>query len=476
MPAITLSSDQLDALDRMRSGCILKGDTGSGKSLTGVAFYYKYCGGEVNTGKFVPMKTPLDLYIITTARKRDLLEWEKELGYFLLSTDPSLCYYKIKVVVDSWQNIDKYADTENSFFIFDEQRLVGYGAWAHAFLKIAAHNKWIMLTATPGDRWEDYMTVFIANGFYKHKTDFIRQHVVYTHFTKWPQVSGYMNEGRLIKLRNLITVELGYDKHTIQHHEDVFCDFDSMTYEFVTKNRWNVFKEQPITNASEYCAVLRQIVNSSPDRQWKLLDIVKEKKKVIIFYNYDYELEILRNLFKDHYPMTEWNGHKHQPLLDTDHWVYLVQYTAGAEAWNCITTDTIVFFSQAYSYKQMKQAAGRIDRRNTPYVDLFYYHMKSKSKIDSAISKTLKRKKKFSEKGFAPFFDEASSKTPTHRQLDIFETSGVDAGKTLGDEVQTISSGKKYPCKIEDYVDIYNSWEDPNPPQGFYDSIGRVTR
>lgn len=465
MPAITLSSDQLEALGRMKSGCILKGGTGSGKSLTGIAFYYVYHGGEVNKGhEFKPMKNPRDLYIITTAKKRDDHEWDGELGYFLLCTDPKLCHYNIKVVVDSWQNIDKYSDVENAFFIFDEQRLVGYGVWAHAFFRIARNNKWILLTATPGDRWEDYMTVFIANGFYKNKTDFTRQHLIYNNFTKFPQIRGYMNEGKLIKLRDLITVELKYEKHTIQHHQDILCDYDHYTYDYVVKNRWNTFKEQPIMNASEYCSVLRQIVNTSPDRQNKLLDIVLTRKKVIIFYSYDYELELLRNLFNNRYPYTEWNGHKHQPLLDTDKWVYLVQYSAGSEAWNCISTDTIIFYSQAYSYKTMVQAAGRIDRRNTPYVDLYYYHLKSNSKIDLAISKILKRKKKFSEKGFAPFFDDKDKeKKMPARQLDIFTTS-FDNDPEWNDSQQSQGDGciKRYPCKIEDYADIYNNWEDPN--------------
>lgn len=445
MPVINLSVDQENALHKMKCGCILHGGTGSGKSRTGLAYYYTRYGGEVNTDHYVRMNYPADLYIITTARKRDTLEWEKELGYFYLSTHPEACMYKsLKIVVDSWNNIGKYITTQGAFFIFDEQRVVGYGKWVKSFLRIAAHNAWILLTATPGDTWMDYIPVFIANGFFKNKTDFIRRHVVYSRFTNFPKIDKYIDEGRLIKMRNFITVELEYNKHTVGHNFDVVCSYDESAYNQVVRTKWNPFLNKPIENAGEYCLVLRRIVNSSIDRQQKLIDIVAKHKKVIVFYSYDYELEILRKLFDGHYPFTEWNGHKHQDLLDQDRWVYLVQYAAGSEAWNCITTDTIVFFSQSYSYKMMVQAAGRIDRRNTPYTDLYYYHFKSNSKIDAAINRTLKRKKTFSEKGFAPKFEKLE---------DNMKDKKKEESKYVGNVP-----------RIQDYCEIYCNWLDPESP------------
>lgn len=134
------------------------------------------------------------------------------------------------------------------------------------------------------------------------------------------------------------------------------------------------------------------------------MEIVEKHPRVIIFYNFDYELDILKGLFhgfeSENFAVAEWNGHAHQPIPDTDSWVYFVQYTAGCEGWNCIRTDTIVFYSQNYSYKVMEQASGRIDRLNTPFTDLYYYHLKSGSGIDLAISKALKEKKNFNEGRF----------------------------------------------------------------------------
>lgn len=392
---------QLEAVKKMKNGCILVGGVGSGKSRTSLAYYFIHEGGSIDPYKPMPPK-PRDLYIITTARKRDTLEWEEELAHFLLSTDPNKNILNgNKIVVDSWNNIQKYKDVVGAFFIFDEQRVVGYGAWVKAFLKIAKFNRWILLSATPGDTWSDYIPVFIANGFYKNKTEFTREHIVYSHFTKFPKIDRYVNTGKLIRLRNQILVDMDFKRETIAHHEDVYVKYDISKYKDAGRLRWDPFKDEPITNASDLCSVWRKIVNTDESRQIALLEIFEKHPRIIVFYNFNYELEILKGLYYgDNVDIAEWNGHVHQPVPDSEQWVYLVQYNAGAEGWNCIRTDTIVFYSQNYSYKVMHQSAGRIDRLNTPYKDLYYYHLKSRSGIDLAISKALAAKKNFNESKF----------------------------------------------------------------------------
>ena len=400
MAKIQLYEHQLAALNKMSNGCILCGDVGTGKSITAIAYYYTLQGGKVNTPKYVWMKKqPKDLYIITTARKRDTFEWEGELGRFLLSTNPDANAYKNNVIVDSWNNIGKYTNVTDAFFIFDEQRVVGSGAWVKAFYKIAKGNQWILLTATPGDTWIDYIPVFVANGFYKNKTQFINEHVVYTWRNKnFPQIDRYMNIGRLTRLREKILVDMEFERHTIRHVEDVFTSYDISAYKDAGRNRWDPFKDEPITNASGLCYVWRRVVNSAESRQVALLEIFEDHPRMIVFYNFDYELDILKGLYYgNNVEVAEWNGHKHQPVPSSESWVYLVQYTSGCEGWNCIVTDTIVFYSQNYSYKVMAQAMGRIDRLNTPYRDLYYFNLKSRSGIDLAISRALKAKKNFNE-------------------------------------------------------------------------------
>lgn len=403
MSWLNLRNYQLDAIENLENGKILCGGVGSGKSRTSIGYYYKEQDGDLYSSEYVPMNDPpQDLYIITTARKRDTKEWEGELTPFLLSTNPEINLYNNKVVVDSWNNIAKYKEVKNAFFIFDEQRVVGSGAWVKAFLKIAKANNWILLSATPGDTWMDYVPVFIANGFFKNKTDFTSNHVIYSRVvTNFPKIDGYYNTGRLIRLRNKILVDMDFKRKTIAKHEDVFVDYDILTYKAAGRDRWDPYKNEPILNAGGLCYVWRKIVNSDISRQTALMELFEKHPKMIIFYNFDYELDILKNLFEEiPVDVAEWNGHKHQEIPDSDSWVYLVQYNAGAEGWNCIKTDTIVFFSENYSYKVMQQAAGRIDRLNTPFTDLYYYHLKSKSGIDLAIARALKEKKKFNETKF----------------------------------------------------------------------------
>ena len=397
--AVKLYDYQLDAIKRMHNGCILCGGVGSGKSRTSLAYYYIRQGGSIDPFKPLPGKPkPKDLYIITTARKRDTMEWEEELVPFLLYKNKT---YGNKVVIDSWNNIKKYTDVSNAFFIFDEQRVVGYGVWTKSFLKITKSNNWILLSATPGDKWEDYIPVFIANGFYRNKTEFAREHLIYARYSKYPKVERYIGLKRLERLRDRILVDMDFERKTTAHHEDVFVRYDISKYKDVMRKRWDIYKNEPIQQASGLCYVLRRIVNEDPSRQVALLELFEKHPKIIVFYNFDYELDILKGLYygKDA-EIAEWNGHKHQPVPECESWVYLVQYTAGAEGWNCITTDTIVFFSQNYSYKIMEQSSGRIDRLNTPYTDLYYYHLKTRSGIDLAISRALKEKKKFNERKF----------------------------------------------------------------------------
>ena len=399
-----LDNGQKQALSELSNGNILCGGVGSGKSRTGLAYYYcKVCGGRIDgTDRglkydLVPMLWPKDLYIITTAKKRDKMEWEEELNAFGLSVNGEVPH----ILVDSWNNIKKYENVINAFFMFDEQRVVGYGTWSKTFIRIARNNEWIFLSATPGDCWMDYMSIFIANGFFRNRRDFESRHVIYSRYTKYPQIDRYMDEMLLQRLRDQILVTIEYEKPTERHYETILAAFNRDDYRRLMRERWNIYEDKPIENISELCYLLRKVVNADPSRIIETLKIAKENPKLIVFYNFDYELDILRNAdWPEGTVVKEWNGHRHEEIPSSERWVYLVQYSAGAEGWNCIETNTMLFYSQSYSYKMTEQAMGRIDRRNTQFKDLYYYSFRSYAPIDMAISRALKRKKNFNESRF----------------------------------------------------------------------------
>lgn len=414
--AIHLLPHQEKAIKELKSGSILCGGVGTGKSLTALAYYYIYvCHGVVWYGtQLGPMLEPRPLYIITTARKRDTKEWEAELKRFDLDDG------EVEITIDSWNNIAKYTKVIGAFFIFDEQRLVGSGKWVKSFYKIAKKNQWILLSATPGDTWKDYIPVFVANGYYRNKSEFLQEHAVYNQYiTKFPKIDRWIGVGKLERIRRKITVRMEYMKATKPHWKTIKDkSYDKELYSKICKDRWDPWKNEPIQNISNCCYLMRKVVNSNPDRARQVLwlTINSRTQKAIVFYNYDYELTLLKDEIEqilhdiresgqsvgnsDEMTVAEWNGHRHDPIPCTTSWIYLVQYSAGAEGWNCIETDTVIFYSRSYSYKLMTQAAGRIDRLNTKFEDLYYYVMTTDSPIDKAIERALNDKKDFNENIF----------------------------------------------------------------------------
>lgn len=407
---IDLDPLQLKAIGELDNGKILKGGVGSGKTRTSLAYYFiRECNGQIRIngkGYVREFTTPKHLLVITTAKKRDSFDWQREAAKFGLVSDPKTSFSGATITVDSWNNIVRYKDIEGYFIIFDEQRLVGSGTWVKSFIKMSELNRWIMLSATPGDNWLDYIPAFIANGYYKNRTAFINRHVIYSNYTKFPKVEGYRGEGTLLKLRREIIVDMPYKPHTKRHLKIIPTTYDKDLFTKVEKGRWNYVTEKPIRNISELFSLMRRVVNADPSRQEKLSSLIEKHPKLVVFYNFDYELHLLRGLAEDKgLTYAEWNGHKHEDVPTTESWLYLVQYTAGSEAWECTTTDAMVFYSLNYSYKVFEQSQGRIDRRNTPFTDLYYYIFRSSAFIDQSIWKSLRNKKNFNESSYKGSFD-----------------------------------------------------------------------
>ena len=392
---VELYDHQLEAVEKIHNGSILCGGVGTGKSRTALAYYYlKVCKGQIpinGEGSWGEMTSPRDLYIITTAKKRDTGEWLEECIPFNFRP----------IVVDSWNNIKKYKNVCDAFFIFDEQRVVGWGTWSKTFVKIARKNQWILLSATPGDTWSDYIPVFVANGFYRTKSEFVQDHCVFNAYSKYPKIERYLGTGLLIKYRNSILVNMKFERKTVPHKINKYVQYNKNLYLSVFRDRWDPYDRCPIQETGKLCYLMRKVVNSDPSRVEAVRELLGMHDRVIIFYNYSYELDLLRALSEEMKIIcTEWNGQKHEAVPEGERWIYLVQYSAGAEGWNCVTTDTIIFYSLSYSYRMSTQAAGRIDRLNTKYTDLYYYYLRSMSPIDISIGRALNSKKNFNEKAF----------------------------------------------------------------------------
>lgn len=396
---VTFRPHQEKAINDLRPGSILVGGTGSGKSRTSLGYFIrKECYGNKGCTK---IEKPKDLLIITTAKKRDTKEWDDECAVFGLSQNEEESFYGIKVKIDSWQNIKKYITFHDGFVIFDEQKVVGSGAWVKAFYKITTKNRWILLTATPGDTWSDYIPVFVANGYYRNKTQFMFEHAVYDRYSKYPRVSKWLDEPKLEWLRKRVLVEMPFVKETTMHHVTINVDHNKELLKTIIKDRWNPYKNWPITSSSELYALMRRATNTDPSRLEAMLDLINKHDRMIVFYSFDYEIELLRTLkekISEDVIFAEWNGHVHEQIPKTGKWVYFVNYMAGAEGWECIATDTVVFYSMQYSYKIAVQSYGRIDRLNTKYKDLYCYWLKSKAYIDVAIGRAMSQKKDFNER------------------------------------------------------------------------------
>jgi len=403
---VTYRPEQIQAVRQLQNGSILAGGVGSGKTLTSLAWYLtSVCnaasfkeGGSLAKKK---VKGSPTLYVITTAKKRDSLEWEEEAARLGLSTDPACSFTGSSIVVDSWNNIGKYSDREHAVFFFDEQRASGSGRWVKEFLKITRKNAWLLLSATPGDVWMDYLPVFMAHGFFRTRTEFMEDHVIFDRFAKYPKVKRYIGEAKLQRLRRSILVEMPVERHTTRERETVYCDYDRDLYKWVVKNRMDPWTEEPLRDAGGVCRILRKVVSDNDWRSEQAKRILSSNERVIVFYNYNYELDrILAVAESIGLPTAQWNGHRHDAIPAESRWVYICQYTSAAEGWNCTSTDTVLFWSLNYSWRVTEQCEGRIDRLNTPYSRLKYYFLESDSSIDKAVRRSLGSKRVFNERAF----------------------------------------------------------------------------
>ena len=410
---IKLLKYQEEAIQKLHSGSVLYGATGSGKSLTGLAYYMR-CWSH------------LDLYIITTSKKRNAGEWEEEIAK--LGCPPPKA-------IDSWNRLKNYRMVSDAFFLFDEHKVGGHGKWAQSMITIAKKNKWILLTATPGDVWDDYASIFIANEFVKNKTTWNEDFCIFDRISKYPKIIGYQREDVLKNMRDAVLVPMEYqsEKVPIPYVIPYKVDHEEEAYVLARRKSLRHPEMRAFRNTSAMFAYMRMNLPDKESKIQALADVLKKEPKAIIFYNFTPEKYEIENAARQvNIPFFQYNGQIKDNVPDGDTWVYAVQYTAGAEAWNCITCRTVIFYSMNYSYKVMTQAKGRIDRCNSPFDELHYYYFISPDfEIDQEILNALTRKEKFNEEALANKHfigyqeDEGSSFIENIRASQIFERSAM---------------------------------------------------
>lgn len=376
--AVTFKDYQKRAINQMHNGCILCGGVGAGKSLTSLGYIDKvYPSGTV--------------YIITPARKRNTGEWFDDIR----KNDMD----ETRFVVDSWNNLSKYKDVKDAFFLFDEQKVSGKGTWAKSLIRIAKSNQWILLSATPGDTYDDYATVLIANGFVRNRTTWYDEYCV-TKSQPFFHIVDHKNKDVIDMMIRRIFIKMDYqsDKKRIERVIPIQARSAGEEKEILMTHK-APGAQMPFTTFAAAIAYVRMNCYDKSKKTEALRKIIEKHKKIIVFYNFLSEkLEIERAAIDANVTINFYNGQRHDPIPDTDEWVYGVQYNSGAEAWNCITTNAMVFYSPNYSYKTMEQAHGRIDRVNSPYECLYYYMLLNELNIDNKVMNALSSKKDFNEK------------------------------------------------------------------------------
>ena len=140
---------------------------------------------------------------------------------------------------------------------------------------------------------------------------------------------------------------------------------------------------------SNKTAALKDLLESTNDR-------------VIVFYNFDKELEIIQEICnKLEKPISMINGHEKnlKNFTECNDCVLLGQYQAAAMGLNLQLSNKIIYFSlplQSELFMQSKKRIHRIGQEKT----CFYWYLITKNSIEEQIFETLKQRRDYTNKLF----------------------------------------------------------------------------
>lgn len=162
-------------------------------------------------------------------------------------------------------------------------------------------------------------------------------------------------------------------------------------------------KEYVAANVLVELTASRQLCNSK-DKQQAFIDLINSiNDRVVVFYNFDSELDTLKTLVKDR-PIAEVNGHTNTEQIyhDNDNCVLFVQYQAGARGLNLQDGNKIIYYSLTLSSDLFEQSKKRIHRIGTKY-PCFYWILQTKDSVEESIYKSLNRQEDYNEELFKAY-------------------------------------------------------------------------
>lgn len=347
---------------------------------------------------------------ITTASKRDSKDVENEMVMWF--GKESLSSYSLEVI--SWAALAKWTITnwnslEDYAFVFDEVACAKAGVSSNrgrAFIQIAKQTDcWTGYTATPGDRWEDFQAYFVAAGYVKNKTAFMREFCQVQTFKGYPEIVGYYDEHILKAYWKRLTVcpdtqamldELPAEQHKTYHFKP------SPTYKRFLKERLDE-DGNFIDTVMGYCHYCRRLCLTAEKLQWVSDYLSGLGTNAVFFYNYIAEGEELEKVAKKALPKGAkvWriDGKHHDiPTADTigKYDIVLAQYASGSESLNLQFMNHMVFVSPNYSYTTSIQARGRIKRIGQKQ-NMFFWYLVCDGTIETDVYACLRGKSDFAE-------------------------------------------------------------------------------
>lgn len=387
---------QRQLLNSIEENYIIAADTGTGKTMMAIHHYLKH-----NTGE--------PLLILAPPQKIKEGGWQRELDFVA-------SHYNIEIPYDiiSYGVLSKrWKEYKDWFLVMDECHYVKNptSQRGKAAINLTKQStNFLLLSATPSSNgWGDTIAYMIMFGYYKNKTQFLKEHAVYNRidYGNGPVnvVSDYRDQEKLQKL---------YQSFSIKLAKEDCLDLPPLVFEkvhFKPSKEYNIIKkdrvlgEELFDNISKLQHGLRFYANQADKLKYTEMLLEGTEENVIIFYNYKQENEELKKIAKKlKKKVFEVSGSKTN-LPDKEKWtslknsVTIVQYQAGAAGIELQYANIVIFHTPTYSYQDYEQALGRAYRNGqTKKVTVYQYI--TKNTIETSIYQALAAKKDFTEELF----------------------------------------------------------------------------